>query len=278
MIPRPFVVPGGGAPAHRPPILACVPHAGRLVPAPFQELLSVPVDELWADWYTDQLWSFLSELGISTVATTLSRFVADPNRDPTSGVGNFWSSVVPNCDPTGRSVHRRPLRPDEVALRIEAAHTPFHAFLDGCINSLLAVHDEILLLDLHSFGADLGADVIVGDVDGTTSSSAVTEAVAASFERADFRVAINLRFRGGWTVRRFAAAGRVHAVAIEVNQRTYLDELQVDEWPCVPPMDPARLSCGARRLRQVVEELVRVLPAVATMEFGAPRAGLGVAE
>src|SRR5580693_1536181 len=85
------------------PVVACVPHGGRDFPAGMAGELYVRPDRLWADWLTRELYAFAPELGITTVTTSLSRFVADVNRDPASGHGAFWSTVVSAQQPnTGR--------------------------------------------------------------------------------------------------------------------------------------------------------------------------------
>lgn len=55
---------------------------------------------------------------------------------------------------------------------------------------------------------------------------------------------LNERFTGGWTIWRFAADDRVDAIAVELNQRCYLD-LDGHEYP-VPP--PRRVSEAAKRV------------------------------
>jgi N-formylglutamate amidohydrolase len=226
------------------------------VPQQFAGTLTVSPQLLWADWYTDELWRFLPALGVSVVTTPLSRFVADPNRDPESGYGNFWSSVVPATDPMGAEVHRRPLRPDEVAARVAAAHGPLHALLDDQLRQTFAVHGRAVLVDLHSFGVPLDTDVIIGDVDGTTASPRVVDAAVRAFSAAGFRVEVNLRFRGGWTVRNAGRSELVDAISVEINQRCYLDSDQVDAWPDVPAMAPARLVATGDRLRLAIIDFV----------------------
>ena len=248
-------------PANSParPLVAAVPHAGRRVPAEFGATLTVPTEPLSSDWYTDELWDFLPGHGVTTVATTLSRFVADPNRDPASGQGGFWRSVVPVTDPEGSPVHARPLTEDEVWASVAAAHAPFHRMLDQELDSALRSHGHAVLLDLHSFGVTLGADVIIGDGNGTTARPETVAAVVDAFTRAGFTTAVNLRFSGGWTVRHLAPRTDINAVQVEINQRVYLDPAEIDAWLRPPGLPAAAMTRARARLETVIEQLVNTL-------------------
>lgn len=143
------------------PIVACLPHGGVDFPADLAADLAVSPDILWSDWLTRELYAFLPELGITTITTSLSRFVADVNRDPNGEQhGAFWSSVVAARLPDGQPVYRRALSPAEIRHRIRIAHEPFQQALDVTAERLLRQFPQVLLLDLHSFGVPLDGDAI----------------------------------------------------------------------------------------------------------------------
>ncbi len=130
------------------PIVACVPHGGSEIPAELTVELAVAQEFLWCDWLTRELYEFLPDLGITTVITPFSRFVADVNRDPAGEQhGGFWTSVVAARMPNGRAVYRRPLTAAEIRSRILLAHEPFHRALDAVVESLLGRFPRLLLLD-----------------------------------------------------------------------------------------------------------------------------------
>lgn len=52
-----------------------------------------------ADWYTNDLYDFLADLGLTTIRTPLSRFVADPNRAPNEWA---WRLLADVCRPPTR--------------------------------------------------------------------------------------------------------------------------------------------------------------------------------
>lgn len=264
--PEPAIIAAAGQPVEwviepgRPavPVVACLPHGGRDFPARLADPLAVSPEILWSDWLTRELYAFLPELGIAVITTSFSRFVADVNRDP-AGVqhGGFWTSVVAATMPNGRAIYRRPLTPVEVGDRILLAHTPFHLALDSVLQRLLRRFPRVLLLDLHSFGAGLGGDVILGDRRGVTSRPAAVRLLAGALAGAGLDVRLNERFTGGWTVRRFADREQVDAVQVELNQRRYLD-LDRRRYPGPPPIGAFHATQQLLRaaLAEVVAQLI----------------------
>jgi N-formylglutamate amidohydrolase len=235
------------------PVVACLPHGGLAYPDELTSALTVRPEILWSDWLTIQLYEFLPGLGITTIATDFSRFVADVNRDPGGEQhGGFSTSVVAARMPNGRPIYARPLTAGEIGHRIMLAHEPFHLALDDAVRRLLARFPRVILLDLHSFGAGLDGDVILGDRHGSTCGRAALGLVAGALEAAGLDVRRNQRFTGGWTVRRFAARERVDAIQVELNQRRYLD-LEHRRYPQAPPLGD--FGATQRLLRAVMAEI-----------------------
>jgi N-formylglutamate deformylase len=235
------------------PVVACLPHGGRDFPAELAGALAVRPEVLWSDWLTAELYEFLPELGVTTITTTFSRFVADVNRDPATGHGSFRSTVVAAQMPSGRAVYQRELTPDEISHRVGLAHAPFHQALDRVITRLLGQFPQLLLLDLHSFGKPADGDVILGDRHGVTARPEAMALLSGALASGGLKVLRNIRYPGGWTVRRFAAEPRVDAVQIELNQRCYLD-LTRRRYPSPPPVGD--FAATQARLRAVLADEV----------------------
>jgi N-formylglutamate deformylase len=239
------------------PVVACLPHGGLDYPADLTDALAVSPDMLWSDWLTKDLYAFLPELGITTITTSFSRFVADVNRDPHGEQhGGFWTSVVAARMPKGRPVYQRPLTSTEISGRIRIAHAPYHQALDSVIEQLLARFPRLLLLDLHSFGVGLDGDVILGDRHGKTARPGAMRLVSGALAAAGFDVRMNQRFAGGWTVRRFAGHDRVDAVQVELNQRRYLD-LDHRTYPAPPPL--GEFAATQQLLRSALQRITAAL-------------------
>jgi N-formylglutamate amidohydrolase len=249
-----WLVPPSAPPV---PVVACLPHGGRDYPAELTAELAIPVRYLWSDWLTRELYTFLPELGVTTVTTSLSRFVADVNRDPASGHGRFWSSVVAAQTPNGRPVYRRPLTGPEIDARIALAHAPFHRALDEAIAGLLTSFPRLLLLDLHSYGMALDGDLILGDRSGLTARPETVDLIERSAVARGLDTRRNHRFTGGWTVRRFAADPRIDAIQLELSQRRYLALPD----PPVPGPPPIRaFNETTALLRALTQDLIAGFP------------------
>jgi N-formylglutamate deformylase len=232
------------------PVVACLPHGGRDFPAELGGDLVVRPDSLWADWLTRELYAFLPDVGITTVTTSLSRFVADVNRDPASGHGGFWNTVVSAKQPSGRPLYRRALTPAEIEDRIRLAHEPFHRALDDVITGLLEAYPRVLLLDLHSFGRPHPGDVVLGDRNGLTARPEAVGLVSGALAGQGFDVRLNQRLIGGWTVQRFAGDDRVDAIQVELAQRSYLNLRARQGRPGPPPA--GEFAATSARLREAL--------------------------
>jgi N-formylglutamate deformylase len=233
-------------------VVASIPHGGELFPPGVVRPLGTP-GELTSDTATRALYGFLPELGIATVETALSRYVADPNRDPGSGAGGFWTSVVATATAWEMELYADDRAAAEIAQRIALAHTPYHEALGATLAAARERFPRVLLLDLHSFGLPLDGEIIVGNRHGETASPESTARVVRAFEAEGFRVTVNERFAGGWTIRRWADPPAVEAVQIELAKRCYLalDEEDVHAYP----RRDGRFDATRARLRRAVAAL-----------------------
>lgn len=231
--------------------MASLPHGTSHIP---QELLPdlVERDRLWVDAFTPELYGFLTVSGVTTVRAEYSQFVANPNRRPESPkFAPFWEGIVPSTNSDGEPLYSKDPTALQIDERIRLAYDSYHAALDAALADRLARFDRVMLLDLHSFGMDLDADIVVGDGNGTTSLPEVVRRIEDALKAEGFNVRRNLRFSGGWIVRRFGADSRVDAIQIELNQRCYADPSAVDAHVLPLPYDPARVKRTARQLEQV---------------------------
>ncbi len=246
------------------PLVLSVPHGGTRFPRAMRAALTIPAESLWSDWDTAELYNLGDGTPIPLVTTGLSRFVADPNRTPKPPLhGDFWSTVVPARGPSGVALYDRELTESELHARLDLAHGPYHQALDAAINAALQRHRNVLLLDLHSFGMPLEADVILGDGNGTTASTAMSDRVEDALRAAGLSVARNLRFTGGYIVQRWAESERVDAVQLELNQRCYLHLSDVEQNRPQPRRSPSGWAQTRRAIQAVTRSLaVAIDPAI----------------
>ena len=114
-------------------VVASIPHSGTYIPPSIEATLTAE-HRAWlrnTDWYLDQLYGFLPALGVTVVAATHSRYVADVNRDP-DGVlfGGFFEAVVAETTAHGQPIYLEAPTSDDLATRIERYHRPYHAMVE----------------------------------------------------------------------------------------------------------------------------------------------------
>jgi N-formylglutamate deformylase len=221
------------------PLLVSVPHAGTYLPVELRarmtaEALALPD----TDWHVDRLYDFLDGLGASVIAATHSRYVIDLNRPPDNAnlyPGQDTTGLVP-VDTVGRAdIYLPGETPSEreVNARRERYWQPYHDALAGELERLRAGHGYALLWDAHSIPSVVPRffdgrlpDFNVGTNGGASSAPALEAAVyAAATAAAGYSAALNGRFKGGYITRHYGRpAERVHAIQLELSQRTYMDE------------------------------------------------------
>jgi N-formylglutamate amidohydrolase len=208
------------------------------------------------DWYLDQLYRFLPAVGVTVIAASHSRYVADVNRDP-DGVlfGAFFEAVVAETTAHGQPVYRQAPTLDDLATRIERYHRPYHAMVEQELKRVQRRFVRALLLDLHSYMSPGESDVCLGNRHGTTTTQATLKAFKQGFESVGLSVAVNDPWAGGYVVCRHASLPAVEALQIELRYTTYLDGSTIDE-PMRPRIDAPKWELLQAKLRQALEGAV----------------------
>lgn len=238
-------------PARRP-LVVSNPHAGVLVPDEERGLYLGDVDALLrdGDLYVDRLVAGSEAHGATLVETPWSRFVIDLNRhaDDTSARsvagtrakrspgyygdrGIIWAVTT-----HGEPIYRRPLRRREFERRRDRYYTPYHARLAAELSALRDRFGSVVLLDAHSMPSRAArmhadqsgaarADIVPGDVDGTSCAPWLSDLVSSWWRDAGYTVQPNRPYRGGGITRRHGdPRSGVHAIQLEVNRALYMDE------------------------------------------------------
>jgi N-formylglutamate deformylase len=254
------------SPQHALPIVCDSPHSGADYPDDFRARLGGSALRRGEDSHVDRLWGDAPALGATLIAARFPRAYIDPNRaltdidaellaepwpGPTSpsrktelGTGLVWRLMA------GEPIYDRRLSVAEVEQRIERCWKPYHAALDAA----LARHGSgpRWHLNLHSMPDDsyrrLGlpekplADIVLGNLDGTTSDAATMQCLGDAFSAAGYSVAWNDPFKGVEIIR---ASGRPergwHAVQIEVKRSLYMDAALVPN----AGFDRLKAACSA---------------------------------
>jgi N-formylglutamate deformylase len=239
MTPPPFTLHRGSR-----PLLVSVPHAGTYVPAALTARLTDAARALPdTDWHVDRLYAFARDIGASMLVATHSRYVIDLNRPPDD------HNLYPGRDTTGlcpvdtfdrAPVYRNaPPSPAEIAARIDTVHRPYHDALAAELARLHERHGTVALWDAHSirsvvprFFDGVLPDFNIGTVGATSAAAGLVAQVSAVAAQADgFTTVVDGRFKGGHITRRYGDPSRgIHAIQLELAQRTYMDEAPPYAW------------------------------------------------
>ncbi len=230
------------------PLLVSVPHAGTAVPETDAPLLALEGRALLrdADLFCDRLTRDVPRLGVTTVVQQVSRYVLDVNRAPDDVDRDVCADIERPAKATARGlvwrettdgarVLKRTLTRAELAERIARIHTPYHATLNALLEQRRERCGFALLLDVHSMPslgkaghADPGArraDIVPGDVRGTSCAPRVMQLVSEHFAQRGYSVRRNDPYMGGYITRHHGRPARgVHAIQLELNRDLYMDE------------------------------------------------------
>jgi N-formylglutamate amidohydrolase len=223
------------------PVVAHVPHASSHIPDDLRAEILLSDDELdgellrLTDWYTDELFGWVRQLGGTCFINRLSRLVFDPERfldDEAEPMAARGQGVVYWRDTQGR-----PLRTPDAQLRrqrVDELYRPYHAALDAVVGRLLAGFGVCTVLDCHSFPslplpseidqAPDRPDICIG-TDATHTPLELSESMAAAFTAEGFRVRRDSPFAGTFVPSGFYGRDRrVRSVMVEVRRGLYMDE------------------------------------------------------
>ena len=248
------------------PLVVAFPHTGIDIP----DELAGSFESLWharrdADWWVDRLYGFASELGATTVRTSISRSVIDVNRDPSGASlypGQATTELCPTTDFDGAPLYASPPPVQaEIARRRAKWFDPYHAAVAAEIERLHTAHGRVVLYDAHSIRSRIPRlfegelpQFNIGTNDGATCDALLADKVQSICARSGPSHVLNGRFRGGWTTRRYGdpARGR-HAIQMELAIRGYMPEPAEptpENWP--PAFDPGFATPLMAVLRQIL--------------------------
>ncbi|MGH8127373.1 MAG: N-formylglutamate amidohydrolase [Gammaproteobacteria bacterium] len=258
---KPFVIREPEAPAL--PVVVSIPHAGTWLPPGYGERLASDAMRAlpMTDWHVPLLFDFLPALGVTVIAATVSRFVIDLNRPPAGEVlypGRFETGLVPLESFDGDPVFSKPPSDDEIAAARRDIYDPYHAARCELLEHRRE-NGRVIQLDLHSVtpaanrvSGPLTHEIMLGDRDGASCASWLTDAVESAYVQEGFSVARNDPYKGGWITASGGTLAGVEALQIEMSWAAYMD-------PTIAPAQAAGVppftAIGAR-LRQVFSALL----------------------
>ncbi len=194
------------------------------------------------DWYTDELFAGLVELGATLFVNDLSRLVFDPERfvddsaEPMAARGQgvvYWLGT--------RSQLLREASSEVRDRHVAERYRPYHAALHGLVSEQLERADRCLVIDCHSFPSvplpsELDQtperpDICIG-TDPVHTPGALALAMEEAFATERLHVLRDMPFAGTFVPSGYYGTDdRVHSVMIEVRRGLYMDETSAERLP-----------------------------------------------
>ncbi|MDX2483985.1 MAG: N-formylglutamate deformylase [Pseudodonghicola sp.] len=215
------------------PVILGLPHTGTFVPDEIFARLT-PRGQTLADtdWHVERLYEGLLP-GATTVRAMFHRYVIDANRGPENKSlypGQNTTGLVPMTDFDGEPLWTTAPDDAEIAQRLADWHTPYHAALAAEIARVKAIHGVAILYDCHSIRSHIPflfegtlPDFNIGTNLGVTCDPRLEAAAQKVCAGTGRTMAVNGRFKGGWTTRQYGQPGDgVHAIQMELAQSTHL--------------------------------------------------------
>ncbi len=243
-------------------LVISVPHAGTRIPPVLRNRMNpLVLSSPDTDWFVDRLYDWAPETGASLIATSWSRYVIDLNRPPDDSPlyqNQSGSLLVPTTTFTGAKIYRDGLEPgdDEKQERLQLYWQPYHDHLRRLLDNALERHGVAILLDGHSIRSELPAlfdgklpNLSVGTNDGASAAESLAERVCSKLQHPDLSLVRDQRFKGGYITRHYGRPqANVHAIQLEIAQRTYMQEFP-------PSWNPVRASELIGLLKSLVDGL-----------------------
>ena len=263
------------------------PHSGTDYPADFGFACDGLLLRQAEDTHVEKLYDFAPELGIAWIEALFPRSYLDVNRglgeiDPDMFAPASWPHAVSRdarvaskvrlgkgliwrCTDEGEAIYQRALGVAEVEQRIERCWQPYHAAVGQAIEAAHARHGFCIHLDCHSmpavaashateFPGLVHADFVIGDLDGSTASPQLSQALCERLRGHGYDVSYNHPYKGVELVRRYGDPGQGrHSIQVEINRKLYMNERTL-------ALDAAGFERLRAHLRELLEWLLTVVP------------------
>lgn len=242
---------------HKLPFVISIPHSGIYISERMDNKLLDNVIFPSMDWYLPELYSFLEELGFTTIINNISRYEIDPNRDVKNRVigESYIKSLVYTKTTFGDDIYAKELESDDVEYRINKFYMPYHQAINNALQEKLKYFDKVYLIDLHSFGKDLNVDIILGNDDGKTTSDKFIQLIEKLLKDEGYSFKENTPYRGGYITRHYGnEIENCEALQIEIWYGAYINKENVKNEQ-FPKINEKIFEDARQRMKRFFERL-----------------------
>lgn len=240
------------------PLISCLPHSGTQLPISIERRLNA-TGRLQTDlsWRLEHAFDFRGILDATILRSSISRYVIDLDRDPTTPLSESLNPARALCPVTtldGKRIYSEEEEPGliEIEERLLLFHTPFHKALRYQIDRLLQIHRNVILLDCQSMRSQIKGvsdrglhSVSIGTMDGKSCAPGMRNLLANSFQdHQGYSISLDEQIKGAYLLENYGRPNRgIHAASLLFAQRTYLRHE-------TPPFEPDKTR--TKRLKSII--------------------------
>ena len=226
------------------PILVSVPHCGTAIPEDLlknyrKEMLVFPDD---TDFFVQDVYDFVPDLGITMIYSHYNRWVIDLNRSPQNQAlytdGRLITGLTSTTDFLGNPLYvSKAAEPDtsEIQRRKLLYYAPYYEQVSTILKELKNEFGFAILWDGHSIRklvptiqAQPFPHFILGTNDGLTASDALIQTAKKGLSSRNYALSYNHPFKGGNITRHFGNPKEgIHALQLEMIKTLYMDDREI---------------------------------------------------
>lgn len=250
------------------PIIVSIPHSSWAFPKELanhykKELVTNPDD---TDFFVDDLYDFLPQLGITTIVARFSRWVIDLNRSPKNEAlytdGRIITQLTPTTNFLGDAIYSNSkFEPTakEIERRKVLYFQPYYDKITALLAATKKTHGKAILWDAHSIRRLVTTiqptpfpDLILGTNDGQSANGKLIQLVKDNLTNSAYDLSYNHPFKGGNITRYFGnPAANIHAFQLEMAKDLYMDDTETQ-------YDVVRANNMKQLLKTTFEALIEV--------------------
>ena len=243
---------------HLHPLVISIPHSGTQLTQKMKDNLIKDVILPNMDWYIPLVYDFLKEMNITIIENHMSRYVIDPNRSLQDHLDtSYKTNLIYRQTTLGYPIYQKELLENEINERIELFYKPYHQAIENALNEKKKYFSKVYLIDLHSFGADLGTDIILGNRYYQTMNKNLFHKIHQLLEKQGFRVKDNDPFQGGYITKHYGKEN-IESLQIELWYQKYIADRYFGNEE-LPEIDYQLMNQTRKQLYQFFNELIHIL-------------------
>ena len=222
------------------PIIVSIPHSGSAFPKELanhykKELATNPDD---TDFFVDELYDFLPQMGITTIVARFSRWVIDLNRSPKNEAlytdGRIITQLTPTTNFLGTAIYSNSKyepTAKEIERRKAMYFQPYYDKITALLAATKRTHGKAILWDAHSIRRLVPTiqpepfpDLILGTNDGQSANGKLIQLVKEKLSDGAYDLSYNYPFKGGNIARYFGNPfANIHAFQLEMTKDLYME-------------------------------------------------------